>query len=749
MNKLKYILALMLIGTNVSAGNLQNSDFATAAQITGAGGTIAQLLNDSKIYISSNGLNEQLTTALTNGDIATASNFFDTNFAIKNAAVNSKQMKFSLGGATAATTTTFTLVQTANRSLTFPDLTDFIVSRTSTDTLTNKSIDATTNTLSNIANVSIAAAGVANIARNKFAAGGLNNVVVNDGAGVMTDIAQIAITQGGTGQSTALAAFNALSPLTTKGDILGRTVANNIRVPVGADGFALVADSTQAAGIKWAATAGVGTVTSVALADGSGLPIYTISGSPVVGAGTLTFTLSNENANLVFAGPNGGGPAQPTFRALVAADINAALPVTTKGDLLTYSVSPTRLPVGADGTVLSADSTQATGLKWIAGAGTGTVTSVALADGSGTPIYTISGSPVTTNGTLTFTLSNEVANTVFAGPNGGGPAQPTFRALVPADIPALDFSKITTGTVPIAQGGTGQVTATAAFNALSPLTTLGDTLYHNGVNNVRLPGNTTAVKQFLSQTGTGAVSAAPVWGALVAADIPNLDFSKITTGIVPPVQGGTGIANGATLTYGASNITLTTSGVTSLTLPTAGTLATLAGVETFSNKTYSDAITFTELATPANPPAGTDKCYPKADHKWYCLSSAGVETLIGPAGGGGGGGSLNAKWCLNDAVVPYVNIDGPHYVSSAVVMNNIYVSELNSGTSGSTVIQINQYTAGVLAATATASLASAAGAPAGSFAALSGALNLNVGDLLTIDVNSIAGGAPEAICVEY
>src|SRR5271157_5718377 len=61
-------------------------------------------------------------------------------------------------------------------------------------------------------------------------------------------------------------------------------------------------------------------------------------------------------------------------------------------------------------------------------ASSGTVSSVALADGSSTPIYGISGSPVTTTGTLTFTLAQQTVNTIFAGPGTGSSGQPTFRS---------------------------------------------------------------------------------------------------------------------------------------------------------------------------------------------------------------------------------------------------------------------------------------------------------------------------------
>ena len=65
------------------------------------------------------------------------------------------------------------------------------------------------------------------------------------------------------------------------------------------------------------ASGGTGTVTSVGLS----LPnIFSVSGSPVTGSGTLTGTFVNQNANLIFASPDGASGV-PTFRALVQADI--------------------------------------------------------------------------------------------------------------------------------------------------------------------------------------------------------------------------------------------------------------------------------------------------------------------------------------------------------------------------------------------------------------------------------------------
>jgi hypothetical protein len=67
-------------------------------------------------------------------------------------------------------------------------------------------------------------------------------------------------------------------------------------------------------------------------------------------------------------------------------------------------------------------------------AGLGTVTSVSMTVPS---ILSVSGSPITTSGSLGLGLTTQSANRVFAGPTTGSAASPTFRALVAADIPSL------------------------------------------------------------------------------------------------------------------------------------------------------------------------------------------------------------------------------------------------------------------------------------------------------------------------
>lgn len=81
----------------------------------------------------------------------------------------------------------------------------------------------------------------------------------------------------------------------------------------------------------------------------------------------------------------------------------------------------------------------------------------------------------------------------------------------------IDLSGVNTGisgATPIANGGTGQATATLGFNALSPVTTRGDIIRRGAANNERLALG--AANQILSSNGTDAV-----WQALTGAQALN------------------------------------------------------------------------------------------------------------------------------------------------------------------------------------------------------------------------------------
>lgn len=111
-------------------------------------------------------------------------------------------------------------------------------------------------------------------------------------------------------------------------------------------------------------------------------------------------------------------------------------------------------------------------------ASSGTVTSVGL---SMPGIFSVSGSPVTTSGTLSATLNTQTANQVFAGPATGAAATPAFRALVAADIPSLATAYIQnissgTQTANYAISGNGSVGGSLMLPAL----TAGSVLFMNG-----------------------------------------------------------------------------------------------------------------------------------------------------------------------------------------------------------------------------------------------------------------------------
>ena len=109
-------------------------------------------------------------------------------------------------------------------------------------------------------------------------------------------------------------------------------------------------------------------------------------------------------------------------------------------------------------------------------------------------------------------------------------AAATALAADPADCPANQYaiSIAASGALGCAQVNFSQLGGALALGQ-TPLTTLGDILYVNVTPALaRLAGNITTTKQFLTQTGTGAVSAAPAWGTIAAGDLPS-GFIDATT----------------------------------------------------------------------------------------------------------------------------------------------------------------------------------------------------------------------------
>ena len=150
--------------------------------------------------------------------------------------------------------------------------------------------------------------------------------------------------------------------------------------------------------------AGTGSVSSVALVVPSE---FSLAGSPITGSGTITISKATQSANYFYAGPSSGAAgAVPTFRQIVAADLGSG--------------------TASSSTYLKGD------LTWGSLSGAGTVTSVALTAPSD---FSVSGSPITSSGTIAITYANQSPNRVLAGPSSGSTtAAPSYRALVALDL---------------------------------------------------------------------------------------------------------------------------------------------------------------------------------------------------------------------------------------------------------------------------------------------------------------------------
>ncbi len=211
--------------------------------------------------------------------------------------------------------------------------------------------------------------------------------------------------------------------------------------------------------------ANVGTVPAAVLKGVSGALAAAVAGTDyVVPSGSITGTASNVTGTVTTA--HGG-------TGLTAAPANGQLPI---GNGTGYTL---------------ATLTPGTGISISDGAG-----SITIAISTPIPVSELSADSVTI--------------TAGAGLSGGGPVTLGGSTTISLSVP-----------VSIADGGTGQTTAAAAFGALMPLTTTGDILYASAASTAaRLAGPTSATRQYLTSTGTGTAAQAPAWSTIAAADMP-------------------------------------------------------------------------------------------------------------------------------------------------------------------------------------------------------------------------------------
>jgi hypothetical protein len=267
----------------------------------------------------------------------------------------------------------------------------------------------------------------------------------------------VAIANGGTGQTTAAAAITALTGTQTSGYYLR------------SDGTNAALGAIQVADVPTLNQNTTGQAGSVANALTAGTGISYSAGTTYNGSTAITINNSAPDQTVVLTGGTG---------------------ISTSGTYPSFTITNT-LP----------DQVVA-----LTGAGTTSI--------SGTyPNFTI-----TSNDQYTGTVTSVSGTGTVNGISLSGTVTSSGSLTLGGALTGVDLTTQVTGTLPIANGGTGQTTASAAFNALSPVTSTGDLILGNGVNSsTRLPiGANTYV---LTSNGTTASWALPTGsGATITND---------------------------------------------------------------------------------------------------------------------------------------------------------------------------------------------------------------------------------------
>ncbi len=284
--------------------------------------------------------------------------------------------------------------------------------------------------------------------------------------------------------------------------------------------------------------------------------------SNIYSAGTI---VSNGLTGLNFTGSGVASVTKNNSTGIITVDITGgggASPLTTKGDLYTFTTVDARLGVGANGEVLSADSTKPTGLKWIALAGGGDM--VLSANQVVTGLKTFEDATFALEnvaGTFSATFTNTItANRVFTLPDAAGTIALTanklsvFAATTSAELAGVISDETGTGALVFANSPT---LVTPALGTPSALVGTNITGTAAGLS---IGGNaaTVTVADAGGDTTTFPMLATSATGSLAPATDAGLTYNATTNALTTTTFIGALTGNADTATSATSASTATT-----------------------------------------------------------------------------------------------------------------------------------------------------------------------------------------------